>query len=141
MTGPIVTVTRKYEASPERVFDAWLDPVAVGRFLFATSEGEMERVEVDPRVGGTFQVDERRGGQLAQHFGTFLELDRPRLIKFKMATSADETPTTVSIEIESSGTGCRLTLTHAMDPQWADFADQTRRGWTMILDSLARVMV
>jgi uncharacterized protein YndB with AHSA1/START domain len=29
-----VCVVRRFSASPERVFDAWLDPAMVGRFMF-----------------------------------------------------------------------------------------------------------
>lgn len=45
-------LTRRFSASPERVFDAWLDPEKAGRFLFATEDGEMVRVEIDPNTPG-----------------------------------------------------------------------------------------
>jgi uncharacterized protein YndB with AHSA1/START domain len=45
-----VRVSRHFEASAEHVFDAWLDPEKVGKFLFKTPAGEMQRVEIDPRM-------------------------------------------------------------------------------------------
>ena len=66
MTEPVVLrVTRHFEASPERVFDAWLDPAQVGQFLFATPGGRSVRVEVDahemsPEWAG--YVDRSRAG-------------------------------------------------------------------------------
>lgn len=36
-----VRVKRRFNASPERVFDAWLDPQKAGKFLFATPTAEM----------------------------------------------------------------------------------------------------
>ncbi len=40
MTDPIIlTVGRDIAASPERVFDAWLDPAIARRFLFANVGG------------------------------------------------------------------------------------------------------
>ncbi len=45
----------------------------------------------------------------------------------------------MTIDIAANGTGSTVTLTHEMDPQWAAYEEQTRHGWTMILDSLARV--
>jgi hypothetical protein len=47
----------------------------------------------------------------------------------------------VTIDIRPLGTGCELSLAHAMDPQWADFADRVRTGWTTMLDALARALV
>ena len=133
-----LSVERRIAAAPEEVFDAWLDPQAAGRWLFATPDGTMERVEIEPRVGGRFVIAERRGDELAEHFGEYVEIDRPRRLVFTFATSVDETPTQVTVTLEPDGEATRLTLVHEMDAKWADYEDQTRQGWTMILEGLAR---
>ena len=133
-----LSVERRIAAPPEQVFDAWLDPKAAGRWLFATPDGTMERVEIEPRVGGRFVIAERRGDELAEHFGEYVEIDRPRRLVFTFATSVDETPTQVTVTLEPDGEATRLTLVHEMDAKWADYADQTRQGWTTILEGLAR---
>jgi hypothetical protein len=46
----------------------------------------------------------------------------------------------VTIEIAATAAGARLTLTHEMDPAWAAYEDQTRQGWTMILDTLSNMI-
>ncbi|MGZ8350412.1 MAG: SRPBCC family protein [Allosphingosinicella sp.] len=134
----MVEVSRHVTASPEQVFDAWLDPESVGRWLFATPAGRMERVEVDPRVGGSFRIEERRGDELAAHWGTFVEIDRPRRLVFDFATSFGETPTRIAVSIEPDGDGSRITLRH--EGVWAGWEDRTRQGWTMILDGLDRTL-
>ncbi|MBY8822400.1 SRPBCC family protein [Sphingomonas colocasiae] len=143
MSEPVVlTVRRDYAALPERVFDAWLDPEIAPRFLFATPDGEMIRCEIDARVGGHALIVERRPGGDAGHRLRYEEIDRPRRLVFLFAAdpAADGEWTRVTIEIAANGSGSSLTLTHEMDPRWAEYEAQTRKGWTMILESLDRIM-
>ena len=56
MTGPSLTITRRFDAAPERVFDAWLDPAVSSRWLFATPTSENHTAEHDARVGGQWTV-------------------------------------------------------------------------------------
>jgi uncharacterized protein YndB with AHSA1/START domain len=143
MSGPtVLTVTRDFAAPATRVFDAWLDPADAARFLFATPDGEMIRCEIDPRVGGSFTLTERRATGDAEHRGRYLEINRPhRLVFLFAATPAEEDEwTRVAIDIVDTGSGCTLTVTHEMDPQWAAYEAQTRKGWTTILESLARIL-
>lgn len=133
-----VTVTRHYDAPPAAVFDAWLDAGCLGQWLFRTPDGVTERVEIDPRVGGRFTVVERRGKDLAEHFGEYLEIERPRRLVFDFWTSFSEERTRVTIALAPDGEGTRLELTH--EGVWADYEARTRQGWTMILDGLAQVL-
>lgn len=141
MAEPIVlTVERRIAAPPELVFDAWLDHKSVGRWLFATPDGVMERVELDPRVGGRFLIVERRGGEPAEHFGEYLEIDRPHRLVFTFAAMRDAGYTKVSVTVAPDGDGSRVTLVHEMDPQWAEYEERTRKGWTKILKGLAETV-
>jgi uncharacterized protein YndB with AHSA1/START domain len=139
MADPVsVTVERRIAAPPEAVFNAWLDPAGVGRWLFATPGGVMEKVEIDARVGGGFRIEERRDGQLAAHFGEYVELDRPHLLAFDFWTNFSAERTRVTVTIAADGDGALLTLRH--ERVWADYETRTRQGWTMILDGLARAL-
>lgn len=138
MTTATIVVSRRFDASPERVFDAWLDPARAAKFLFATPTGEIVKVEIDARVGGNFLIVDRRPeiGE-AEHFGRYVEIDRPRRLAFDFAVDKDmKDATRVTIEIVPMGTGCELTLTH--EGVWQDYAERTQGGWTMILDGLAK---
>lgn len=139
MNAPVLlTVSREFQAPPELVFDAWLDAESIAQWLFATPGGVMERVEVQPRVGGRFLVVERRGAMLASHFGTFVELDRPHRLAFDFKTEEAAPPTRVTVTFEARAGGCMVTLTHAMDAQWAEFAARAKAGWSGILEGLQR---
>jgi uncharacterized protein YndB with AHSA1/START domain len=133
-----ITVERHIAASPEDVFDAWLDPDGVGRWLFATPDGVMEKVEIDPKVGGGFTIVERRGDERAEHFGEYVEIDRPRLLIFDFWTSMSAERTRITVTIAPDGDGSLLTLRH--DGVWADYEAKTRHGWATILDQLAKIL-
>jgi uncharacterized protein YndB with AHSA1/START domain len=134
-----VHVSRSYEQPAERVFDAWLDAEKAGKFLFATTHGQMVRTEIDPRVGGAFCFVDRRDGVDVEHKGEYLEIDRPRRLVFSFVVSGyEDTPTSVSIDITPRGTGCALTLTH--EGVYPEFVERTEAGWTMILGNLAALL-
>jgi uncharacterized protein YndB with AHSA1/START domain len=136
----MLVVSRQFDAARETVFDAWLDAESIAQWLFATPGGVMERVEINPRVGGGFEVFERRGAILAEHYGTFVALDRPRLLAFDVRSGADTPATRVSVQFEARDGGCLVTLTHALDPQWAEYSERVKAGWSGILEGLERAL-
>lgn len=128
-------ISRHFDASPERVFDAWLDPATAGRWLFSAPNGEMVKVDIDARVGGHFCFRDRRDGEDVDHVGEYLQIDRPRRLVFTFGVPKyAEAMTRVTIDIVPVGSGCDLTLLHEdVLPEWAD---ATTEGWTGILEHL-----
>ncbi len=135
-----VRVSRRFEASPERVFDAWLDAQSAGRWLFATPEGEMVRVEIDARVGGRFVLVDRRSGEDIEHTGEYLEIDRPRRLAFSFVVpkfSAEPARIQVDLAPAAANPGSTL-LTLVHEGVFAEFATRTEAGWRDILGGLER---
>ena len=134
-----VKVSRSFRHSAETVFDAWLTPAQAGKFLFATPTGQMVKAQIDPKVGGRFNFTDRRDGADIEHVGEYLEIDRPRRLVFTFTVPAfSREETTVIVEIAPKDGGCELTLTH--ERVLPDYAEQTKGGWTMILDGLERAL-
>ncbi len=133
----LVRVTRRFSASADRVFDAWLDPKRASRWLFATPTGTMVRAEVDARVGGKFAFVDRRDGEDVEHVGEYLEIKRPRRLVFTLRVPKYTSDTTrVSIDIlPVEGSGCVLTLTH--EGVSDEMAPRVQEGWGKILDDLS----
>lgn len=142
MTDPVeIRVSKRFRHPRERVFDAFLDPSRVGEWLFHTPDGVMEQTDYDPRPGGSFAIFERRGADLARHFGRFVEIERPERVVFDFRVDeAPDEPTRVTVAFTDAGEGCVVVLTHDLAPAWAAYADRSTAGWTMILDSLESTM-
>jgi uncharacterized protein YndB with AHSA1/START domain len=137
-TDPSVAaeVVHRFRASAEAVFDAFLDP-ALARRWFGPGLGEMTRVEIDARVGGTFCLVQRRGDVDAVHTGEYLALDRPRRLVFTWQTPPEPDHSRVVIDITPLAIGCEVRLRHEMAPKWADFTDRAASAWRTMLGALA----
>lgn len=78
------------------------------------------------------RVSRRYASPAEEVFDAWLDPAKARQFLFATATGK-----MVRVDIDA---GCELTLTHEMNPQYAEFADKTRQGWTRILESLARTL-
>ena len=142
MSQPVeIRVEKRLRHPRERVFDAFLDPARVGEWLFHTPEGVMEKTDYDPVVGGSFAIFERRGADVARHFGRFVEITHPDRIVFDFHVGeAPDELTRATVQFADTDGGSTIVLTHNLAPAWADYADRSVAGWTMILDSLTRTI-
>ena len=135
----IVQVTRKFSSSAERVFDAWLDPNTVGKWLFATPVGKMVKIKIDARVGGSYLIVEQRDGIDVEHIGEYLEMDRPHRLVFTLKVPKySKENTKVTVELRALDSGCELTLTH--EGVLPDYVASTTSGWNSILNQLAATL-
>jgi uncharacterized protein YndB with AHSA1/START domain len=85
--GPttVVRVERTLHAPPERVFQAFLDPDLLRRWI-TPEDLVIERLTVDPRVGGRLEVWHSRNGVSTGRFeGLFLKIDPPRELVYRWA--------------------------------------------------------
>lgn len=133
-------VTKRFSVPAGRVFDAWLDPALIGRWMFGPNvrAERIVRLGTEPHVGGKFSFVVDRSGVQIDHVGEYLEVERPRLLVFTWATR-DSLPETsrVIIEITPLDGACELTLTHVMGPGGAPFVDRAAGSWRKMLDVLA----
>lgn len=137
----VVRISFAFAASPERVFDAWLDPEMIGKWMFgpALRDEEILRLSVDAKQGGCFSFLVRRNGQEIDHIGEYVRIDRPRQLVFTWGIKGSDSSRVV-IDIVPQGTGCELTLTHELHPDWADYASRTEAGWTKMLQALVGIL-
>jgi two-component system cell cycle response regulator DivK len=133
-----VRVTRAFAAAAQPVFDAWLDPETVGDWLFRTPDGVLVRCQLDPRVGGRYEIVERRDEEEVLHTGAYEAIERPERLVFTLAVPLyAEGEARVEIAIEPDEEGCTLTLTQTRAPDAPASAEQIAQGWSHLLDALA----
>jgi len=71
---PTIRITRDFDAPPDRVFRAWVDPELVVRWL-GPDETTMRLDTWDARTGGSYRYAALRGGEeIARFYGSFHEV-------------------------------------------------------------------
>lgn len=142
--SPMVVVTHPYPHAPETVFDAWLDPGKVGKWMFGLPlrEETVVRMGLEARVGGHFSFVVNREGKEFDHVGEYLEINPPRRLVFTWGIKglSEDPDSRVTVEIASVAEGCELTLTHQIPAEWAEFVNRTKEGWTKMLASLEKTL-
>ena len=131
-----VRATRRFRASPERVFAAWLDADLARRWLFATATHPMAEVAIDARVGGSFRVvDGERG---VEHTGAYLEIVPPRRLSFSLSLEGDlRAVTHVTVDIAETRNGCAVTLVQTGVPR--EHARTVADRWCGMLYGLGEI--
>lgn len=136
-----VKVSHRYNVPADQVFDTLLDAEKASKFMFATLTGKMIRAEIEPHVGGTFTFIDRRPGGDAEHYGKYLEIDRPRHITFQFAVQKNAKESDlVAIDIAPLKQGCEVTLTHEVKAEFAHLKERIEEGWDGILDGLGAAL-
>ena len=137
-------VTHEFEHSAEDVFDAWLTPELIRQWMGAALKESMPdtrmiEVSVTPKVGGTFTFTDTRDNDETAPTGTYLEIERPHRLVFTWLPDSEE-HSVVTITIEPISTGCRLTLVHEMEGQWADHLPKTQAAWERMAAHIDRTL-
>lgn len=131
-TVDTVEVEVRIAASPETVFDFFVDPDLMVQWMGRT-------VDLDPRGGGGFRCDIN---DEAVASGEYVELDRPNRVVFTWGwegdgPSANPGETTVEVLLAPDGDGTHLRLLHH-DLPTAESAEKHGHGWRHYLARLAK---
>lgn len=130
-TARRVRVTTVIRAAREDVFDAWVTPERMARFLCA-GETHATLVEADPRPGGSFRIVMTNAEGEYDHRGRYLEVRRPERLRFTWVSAAtDQTETDVTVTFESAGSETTVTLEHTGLGDAA--VERHHGGWSSIL--------
>jgi len=141
-----VLITRVFDAPREQLFRAWTDPEEVAAWYGPEQmEAPRERIKIEPRVGGRWELTmvRRDGGDGEFSIGyEILELVEPELIVLRsdpMPGMDKHEPTVVRVEFHDHGDKTRMTFSDGPYP--APGGGHAEAGWNVAFDTLASHVV
>ena len=144
--GLNLVLTHSFDAPRERVFDAWLDPRAIGKWI-GPRVIKAEAKQLEPKVGGRYRIhmkgaDGSDGPVVA---GTYREIVRPERLVFTWAWETAHThgvaghETLVTLTFEEHGGRTTMTLRHERFES-KESRDSHNQGWNASFAKLAEVL-
>jgi uncharacterized protein YndB with AHSA1/START domain len=135
-----LVVRRRLRASPERLFDAWTDPLQLVKWWGPEGVDCIE-ASIDLRTGGTYRIANRfPDASVLWIRGEYEVVDRPRLLAFSwQIEGSDARPERVTVQFIAIDAETEVVVTHER------IADATTRerhahGWAGCLDGLSRYL-
>jgi uncharacterized protein YndB with AHSA1/START domain len=138
-----LTLKHTFNASPQRVYQAWTDPKIMREFM-CPGEVTLSQVEADVRVGGSFRiVMVQPDGEEFVARGIYREVVPNERIVCTWSWDEDdpalERETILTLEFAPRGKQTEMTLTHE------NFRDAQQRenhahGWELTFVELERVL-
>jgi uncharacterized protein YndB with AHSA1/START domain len=139
---PAAHVEQAFPVASDRLFDAWVDPAMLGRWMFGPDvrDEQILHLENDARVGGRFSFLVQRGDEKIEHVGEYLRLDRPMALTFTWAIAGEPHDSRVNVTIEAAPDGSVLALTHTLAPGWEEHLEQVEAAWRKMFAALDRAL-
>ena len=138
---PSLTIKRRFNAPPAKVFAAWTDPEKLKHWMGGREIGQVT-AQTDTRVGGRFRIVMQKSGDGEQHdvSGVYHEVIPNEKLVFTWAwKTTPERESLVTVLIKPDGDGSLLTLTHEQFFD-EDARDRHNAGWTGAMDKLEKYL-
>lgn len=135
-----VKVSKVISAPIDKVFDAWLDPKMLAKFM-QPMEGMSDAIVTnDAKVGGKFSVVMVAGDNKMPHVGEYIEISRPNRLVFTWVTDSSADGSTVTLNFSNVDDGNTQIDLHHVKFIDEETRDNHMGGWTGILDALDSVV-
>jgi uncharacterized protein YndB with AHSA1/START domain len=137
---PSLTIKRRFNAPPEKVYAAWTDPEKVKHWM-GPGAVEVLSAETDARTGGRYRwLMQQPDGTQHDVSGVYREVIPNEKLVFTWAwKSTPERESLVTLTFKRDGDGTLFTMVHEQ------FFDETARdnhnkGWTGAMDKLDKYL-
>jgi uncharacterized protein YndB with AHSA1/START domain/DNA-binding transcriptional ArsR family regulator len=140
MTDLTLTVNRRINAPAEKVFNAWLDPKMLAKFMLPGETMSVPRVEADAKVGGRFVIVMANAEKEIPHTGAYHVIEPHSRLVFSWESPHSTDGSTVTLNFKPVDGGA--TDVELVQVKFA--SDESRdghmKGWTAILAKLGEVL-
>ena len=135
---PSLTVKRRFNAAPDKVFAAWTDPEKVKRWM-GPGEVKVLSAESDLRSGGRYRwLMQAPDGEQHDVSGVYREVIANEKLVFTWAwKSTPERESLVTVTFNPDGAGTLMTLTHEQFFD-EDARDRHQYGWNGAMEKLEK---
>ena len=133
-TNNTVSINVPVYALPEIVFDAWVKPELLQKWLFVGPDSEMIETEGNVAPQGRFSLLHlnKKTNDRVTYRGTYLEVERPSKLVFTLNdTENSGEAVTVTVEIAPAEVGSELTL-----HQTGISETTSERAWKHMLEQM-----
>lgn len=131
-----LSVTHTINAPIEFVFNAWLDPVIMAKFMMPAPDMSVSNVSTEPVIGGGFALTMNTAeNNSIDHKGEYLEIDRHSKLVFTWLSpmSIDGSTVTLNLSEVEGGTHIELSQIKFISEE---MRDNHIGGWASILKCL-----
>jgi uncharacterized protein YndB with AHSA1/START domain len=131
-----LTVSRKISAPRDKVFNAWLSPRMMEKFMRPGGSDMTSKVTNDPVRGGRFSIIMATADKEIPHAGTYLEIAPHSRLTFTWESPHSLDDSVVTIDFSEPEPGVTEITLHQVKFRSEGARDGHIEGWTAILDSL-----
>ena len=133
-----LTLSRTIKAPIESVYNAWLDPEMLTKFMLPGEGMTVPKAETDAREDGRFDIIMQAGDKKMPHGGVYKKLNPYSQIVFSWESPMSIDGSIVTLNFSETDDGTHIELIHIK------FKDEEYRadhigGWTSILNALDNV--
>lgn len=149
----VLTMARRFQASPTDVYKAWTKPELMKKWLF-TTEATNQSVKNDFQIGGMWEIIDRRQGEEYLATGEYLEIDPPHRLVFSFEMPQyNDLQDRIIVWASPVQDACEMTfkqeivVTHEED--WTEedlqkamqeFSGASEEGWDRMFENLKQLV-
>jgi uncharacterized protein YndB with AHSA1/START domain len=134
------TITKTFQASAQKVFDQWLIPVFIGKWMFNKEIAGEKIVSLDNTVrkGGDYTFTVEKKGNPIRYSGEYLELKIPNHLVFSwIKDGREDRRSQISLRFEEDGDKTKMKFAMKLDPALNDQKESIKRIWNARCAALA----